>query len=58
MSEDTSVRPADGSAGAARSLEVCGSEDLHSLHLGAGSLLFDVLNREFATRGLYLSKAV
>ena len=58
VSEDTTVSSADLSVGTAGSLEISGSHDLDTLHLGAVSLLFDVLNREFATGGLHFAEAV
>lgn len=58
MSQDATVGSADGSAGTAGSLEVCGSHDLNALHFGASCLLFDVLNSKLATRGFHFAEAV
>lgn len=58
VSKDTTVGSADGSTGTAGSLEVSGSHDFNALHFGALGLLFDVLNRQFATWCLHLSEAV
>ena len=58
VSENAAVWPAYGSCGSAGSLVVSGSQGLQSLHFGASGLLFDVLNRKFATGGLDLSEAI
>jgi len=58
MGKDATVRTADGPGGAAGPLEVSGAHDLDTGHLGAVSLLFDVLNSKLATRGLHFSEAV
>ena len=58
MGENAAIGSADSSGGTAGSLEVSGTHDLDAGHLGSLSLLFDVLNRELATRGLHLSEAV
>ena len=58
VGEHATVRTADGPGGAAGPLEVSGTHGLDAGHLGTLSLLFDVLNRELATRGLHLSEAV
>lgn len=58
MSEDATVRSADGAVVALHSLEDGGALGLDSLHASSGRLLFDVLNRELATWGLHLSEAV
>ena len=58
MGENAAIRSADGSGSTASSLVVSGAHDLDAGHLGTRGLLFDVLNRELATRGLHLSEAV
>ena len=58
VSELAAVRSGDSSVATSCSLEVSGAHHLDSLHFGAIGLLFDVLDCEFATGGLHLSKAV
>ena len=58
MGKGTSVWSADSSSTDALSLEDGRSGNLDSVHSSTVRLLFDVLNREFATGSLYLSEAV
>jgi len=58
VGEDATVGSGHLSVSTAGSLEISGSHDLNALHLGAVGLLFDVLNREFATGGLHFAEAV